>query len=145
MGRCIIGGSSDSMCFSIFLRSSTGMYICWYLMCYVGTSVILKSLFKSSIDLCRASITSFNFCLLTWATYLVTFRIQMTWTRSSCCLLCACIGWFTCCLISHVSLVVAVPVSHFNVSPRKDNRLLFDHGFSELISSNHTADFMMGL
>ena len=45
----------------------------------------------------------------------------MTWNRDSHCLLCACINWFTCCLISSVSLVVAVPVGHFNASPRKGN------------------------
>ena len=37
------------------------------------------------------------------------------------------------------------PVSHFNASPRKGNRLLFDHGFSESVLSNYTADFMVGL
>ena len=107
--------------------------------------VILKSLSKSSFDLCRASIISFNFCLFTWATYLVTFRIEIIWTRDSCCLFCVCISWFTCCLIFYVSLVVAVPASYFNASPRKGNRLLFDCGFSESVLSICTADFMVGL
>ena len=80
-----------------------------------------------------------------WAAYLVTFRIDMTWTRVSCCLPHVCINWFTCCLISHVSLVVAVPVSHFNAFSRKGNRLLLDHMFSELYLSNCTANFMVHL
>ena len=114
-------------------------------MCCVRASVILKGLSKSSYDLCRVSIISFNFCLFTWATYLVTFRIEMTWTIVSCCLFCACIIWFTCYLISHVPLVVAVPVSNFNASPRKGNRLLFDCEFSESVLSNSTIDFMVHL
>ena len=74
---------------------------------------ISRYLVLSSFDLWRASIISFNFYLFTWAAYLVTFRIEMTWIRVSCCLVCACISWFTCCLISHISLVVAVPVKPF--------------------------------
>ena len=105
------------------------MYICWYLMHCVRTSVILKSLSKSSFDLCTVPIISFNFCLSTWAAYPVMFRIEMTWTRVSCCLLCACIGRLTHCLLSHVCLVIAVPVSHFYASPRKGNRLLFNCKF----------------
>ena len=167
MGRSITGGTSDSMCFRIFLRSSTGsmsgdntfvvaapivcMATCLIyeresnLLCCVRASVILKSLSKSSFDLYRTSINSFNFCLFTWAAYLVTFWMEMTWTRVSCCLHCASISWFTHCLIFNVFLMVAVHVSHYNVSSRKGNMLLFDHGFSELILSNHTANLMAGL
>ena len=58
------------------------------------------------------------------------YRIDITWTGVSCCLVCSCISWFTHCLISHVSLMVAVPVSHLSASPKKGNRLLLDHGFS---------------
>ena len=54
----------------------------------------------------------------------------MTWTRISYHLVCSCISWFTFCLISHVSLVVAVPVSHFSASTKKDNSLLLGYGFS---------------
>ena len=44
--------------------------------------------------------------------------------------------------VFHVSLM---PVSHVNTSPKKGNRLLLDHGFSESVLSNCTADLMMGL
>ena len=47
--------------------------------------------------------------------------IDMTWTRVSCCLICSCISWFMHCLILHMSLVVAVLVSHFNASPNLDH------------------------
>ena len=104
------------------------MYICWYLMCCVWTSVILNNLFKSSLYLWRASIISFSYCLFTWMAYLVTFWIDMTWTRVTCCF-CSCISWFIHCLISHVSFVVAVPVNHFSTSPKKGNRILLDCGF----------------
>ena len=79
------------------------------------------------------------------------FRIEMTWTRVSCCVACACISWFTCCLISHISLVVPLPVSHFSPSPKKGNRIPLDYGFSggdmfsESVWSNCTADHMVGL
>ena len=79
------------------------------------------------------------------------FQIKMTWTRVSCCLVYVCIGWFTCCLISYVSVVVAVPEIHFNASHKKGNSLLLDHGvsdgdiFSESGLSNCTVDIMMGL
>ena len=120
------------------------MYICWYLKCCFRTSVILKSLPKSSSNLCRASLISFNFCLFTWAAYPVTFKIEMTWTRVSCCLLFACVNWFTCYFISHVSLVVAVSDSHFNTSPGKGNRLLLDHWLSESALSNPHCRFYDG-
>ena len=79
------------------------------------------------------------------------FRIEITWTRDSCCLVCACVSWFTCCLISCVSIVEAVPVSQLNASPKKGNRLLLDCGFSvgdrfsESVLSNCTVDLMVGL
>ena len=47
--------------------------------------------------------------------------------------------------------MVAVPVSHFNASLKKGNRLLLGHGFSggdmfyELVWSNCTAVLMVGL
>ena len=41
--------------------------------------------------------------------------------------------------------MVVVPVSHFNASPRKGNRLLLDCVFSDSVLINHTADFMVGL
>ena len=75
----------------------------------------------------------------------------MTWTRVSSCLLCASISWFTCCLISHVSLVVPLPVSHFNVLPKRGKRLLLDQEFlcgdmlSESVLSSYTSDLMAGL
>ena len=52
----------------------------------------------------------------------------MTWTRVSCCLVCSCILVYML-LDSCVSFMVAVPVSHFSVSPKKSIRLLIDHGF----------------
>ena len=75
----------------------------------------------------------------------------MAYTRVSCCLVCSCISWDTPCLISHVSFMVAVPVSHFNASPKKGNRLLLDHGFSgsdrfwnsDSVLSNCTAHHMV--
>ena len=79
------------------------------------------------------------------------FRIEMTWNRVSCCLVCACISWFTCYFISSVSLVVAVLFIHFSASPKKGNRLLLDNGFlggdmlSDSVLSNCTADCMVGL
>ena len=75
----------------------------------------------------------------------------MMWTTVSCCLVCSFISWFTHCLISHVSLMVAVPVSHFNASPKEGNRPFLDHGFSggdmfsDSVLSNCTADCMVGL
>ena len=76
----------------------------------------------------------------------------MTWTRVSCCLVCSCISWFSHCLISHISLMVAVPVNHFSASPKKDNRLLLDHGFqvmtcflNEFWVAALSADHMVGL
>ena len=92
-----------------------------------------------------------HFCLLTWAAYFETFRIDIIWIRVSCCLVCSCINWFTHYLISCGSLVVAVPVIHFSASPKKSNRLLLDHGFSggdrfsKSVLSNCTADCMVGL
>ena len=99
------------------------------------------------------SVISFNFNLFTWTAHLVIFRIDMTLTRVPCSLACSCISWFTCCLISHVSFVVVVPVSHFSASPKKGNRLLLDCGFSvgdrvsnsDSVLSNCTADHMVGL
>ena len=111
----------------------------------VRTPVMLKSLSKSSFDLCRASIISFSFLMFMWATYLVTFRIEMTWTRVSCCFVSACISWFMCCLTPHASHMVALPVSHYNASPGEGNRLLLDDGLSESVSSNSTPDHMVGL
>ena len=66
-------------------------------------------------------------------------------------LVCACISWFTHCLASHVSLLVAMPISHFSASSKKGNRLLLDHGFSggnmfsESVLINCTSDHMVGL
>ena len=36
--------------------------------------------------------------------------------------------------------MVAEPASHFNASLRKGNKLVLDHGFSESVLSNCTAD-----
>ena len=75
----------------------------------------------------------------------------MTWTRVSCCLVCACISWLTCCFISNVSLVVAVPVTHFNAAPKKGTMLFLDHGFSggdmfaKSVLSSCTANLMADL
>ena len=117
-------------------------------MCCVRTSVILKNLFKSSFDLGGHLSTHLISVYLLGAAYLVMFRIYMTWTRACCCLVCSCFGWFTHCLISCVSLMVPVPVSHFIASPKKGSRLLLDHGFSDgnrflnsdSVLSNCTAD-----
>ena len=77
----------------------------------------------------------------------------MPWTRVSCCLVCSCISCFKHWLISHVSLMGAVPVSHFSAYPKKGNGLLLDHGFSggdsfsnsNLVLNNCTAECMAGL
>ena len=75
----------------------------------------------------------------------------MTWTRVSCYLVCACISWFTHCLISHVSLVVVVLVSHLVQSLRRVKCFFLDQGFScgdrfsESVLSNCTADLLVGL
>ena len=106
---------------------------------------MLKSLSISLFDLCRVPIISFNFCLFSLAAYPLAFRIEMTWTRVSCCLVYACINWFTCGLIPCVSFMVAEPESHFNASLRKGNKLVLDHGFSESVLSNCTADPMVHL
>ena len=113
------------------------MYICWYLMCCVRTSVLLNILFKSSFDLWKASIISFNFCLFTWAAYLLMCRTDMTWTRVSCCFVCSCISCFMHCLISCVSFVVAVHVSHFSASPR---RVI---GFSQIMGFQVVTGFFI--
>ena len=52
----------------------------------------------------------------------------LTLIRVSCCLVCSCISWFTCCLIYLVSFVVAVPVSHLvHLLSRRVISLLLDH------------------
>ena len=107
------------------------MYIRWYLIHCVRNSKILNNLFKSLFDYWRASTISFSFRLFTCTAFLVTFWIDMTWTRVSCCLVCSCISWFTHYFISHVSFVVTIPVSHFSASPKKGNRLILDCGFSD--------------
>ena len=75
----------------------------------------------------------------------------MTWTKVSHCLVFSCISWFTYCLISCIFLKVAVPVSHFNTSPKNGNKLLLDYGFSggdmfsDSVLSNCTAYHTVGL
>ena len=71
-----------------------------------------------------ASIKVLILCLLTCATYLVTFSIDMMWTRVSCCDDCVAISWFIRVLILFMSFVLAVPVSQLRTSPRKGSKLL---------------------
>ena len=71
-----------------------------------------------------ASINMLVLCLLTLAVYLVTFSIDMMWTRVSCCDDCVAISWFICVLILFISFVVVVPVSQLRASPRKGSKLL---------------------
>ena len=78
-------------------------------------------------------------------------RIEMTWTRVSCCLISSCISQFMHYMISHVSSMVDVPVSHISASPKKGNIPLLDWGFSggdrfsDSVLSNCTANHMIGL
>ena len=117
----------------------------------VKISVIFKIYLSLLLILEGACIISFNFCLFTWAVYLLMFRIDMAVTRVSCCLVCPCISWFTHFLISHVSLMVAEPVSHFSASPKKGKKPLLYCGFSDgdrfsnsaSILSNSAADHMV--
>ena len=71
-----------------------------------------------------ASIKVLILCLLTCVAYLVTFSIDMMWTRVSCCDDCVVISWFICVLILFISFVVVVPVSQLRASPRKGSKLL---------------------
>ena len=63
-------------------------------------------------------------CLLTCVAYLVTFSIDMMWTRISCCDDCVAISWFIHVLMLFISFVVAMPVSQLKASPRKGSMLL---------------------
>ena len=63
-------------------------------------------------------------CLFTWMAYLVTFNIEMIWTKVLQCEDWVAMSWFILVLILHISLVVAVPVSQLRAVPRKDNKLL---------------------
>ena len=71
-----------------------------------------------------ASIKMLMLCLLTWAAYLVTFSMDMTCSKVSCCDDWVAINWFIWVLMLFMSFVVAVPVSHLRESPRKDSKLL---------------------
>ena len=74
-----------------------------------------------------ASATSIKMLILyvlTWAAYLVTFRIDITCTNVSYCDDWVTINWFIQVLMLFMSFVVAVPVSHLRASPRKDSKLL---------------------
>ena len=73
-----------------------------------------------------ASIKVLILCLLTCGAYLVTFSIDMMWTRVSCCDDCVVISWFICVLILFISFVLAVPVSQLRASPRKGSKLLLE-------------------
>ena len=71
-----------------------------------------------------SSIKMLMLCLLIWAAYLVTFSMDITCTKVSCCNELVAINWFIQVLMLFMSFVVAVPVSHLRASPRKDSRLL---------------------
>ena len=71
-----------------------------------------------------ASIKVLILCLLTCTAHLVTFSIDMMWTRVSCCDDCVAISWFIHVLILFMSFVVAVPMSQLRASPRKGSKLL---------------------
>ena len=63
-------------------------------------------------------------CLLTWATYLVMFSMDITCTRVSCCDHWVSINWFIHVLMLFISFVPAVPVSQLRASPKKGSKLL---------------------
>ena len=63
-------------------------------------------------------------CLLTCMAYLVTFSIDMMYTRVSCCDDCVAISWFIHVLMLFMSFIVTVPVSQLRASPRKGSKLL---------------------
>ena len=99
-----------------------------------------------------ASIKVLILCLLTWAAYLVTFSIDMLWTRVSCCDDCVVISWFIHVLILFISFVVVVPVSQLRASPRKSSKLLLQQmcvcgcpSKKELDCNNFIADIMVVL
>ena len=71
-----------------------------------------------------ASIKMLILCLLTRAAYLVTFSIDITCTKVSCCDDWVTINWFIWVLMLFMSFVVPVPVSHLRASPRKGSKLL---------------------
>ena len=108
------------------------MYISLYLSCCIRTSVILNSIFISLLLSWRTSITSFSFSLFTWVVYCMMFRMEMMCTGVSCCFIHSCISRFIRHLISGVSFIVAVPISHCSASPKKGIRLIFGHGLSAL-------------
>ena len=66
----------------------------------------------------------FMLCLFTCAAYCVMLRIDTMCTKVSCCVDWASMNWFTISLILLTSFVVAVPVSHLTVLPKKGNKLL---------------------
>ena len=55
---------------------------------------------------------------------LLMLKIEMMWTRVSCCLCCVAINWLIFVLLLLTSLVVAVPVNQQNASPRTGRRFL---------------------
>ena len=94
-----------------------GVYFWWYLS--VKMCVILKSIFTSSFTFRRASSTSSSFCLFTWMTYHVMFRMEMTCTKVSRCFVHSFISRFICHLIAVKSFIVAVSLNHCTASPKK--------------------------
>ena len=76
------------------------------------------------MNLSTLFIKMFMLCLLTCTAYQVTFIIDTICTKVSCCDDWVMMSWFTLVLILFTSFMVAVPVSHLRVSPRKGNKLL---------------------
>ena len=114
--KSIVCGNLSYVCEGVCEVGHFSMGIRVYLRCCVRTSVMFNSIFTSSFAFWRVSITSFSFCLFTWVAYCVTFRREMTCTTVPCCFVCSCISCFICCLISHESFIVAVPVNHCSAS-----------------------------
>ena len=91
-------------------------------------------------------------CLFTCAAYCVMLRIDTMWTKVSCCVDWASVSWFTYSLILLTSFVVAVPVNHLRVLPKKGNKLLLRWLLLSTCPSNEgsvfrrlIAEMMVGL
>ena len=66
----------------------------------------------------------------------------MTCTKVSCCFVCSRISRFICYLISVISFIVAVCVSHYSASPKKGSMLLLGHGLSAVDILSRTGSVL---
>ena len=89
--------------------------------------VMLKGVVTLLCVLSNTSMTVLICCLFTCMAYLVTFSIEMTGTKISCCWVCVSMSWSTLPLTSLMYLVVVVLVSQLRAFPKKGKRLLLVH------------------